>query len=544
MLDVLVRNLRSLCFHSPKFENITCKRLIHSGSPTIYQLKPKSELIGSLKRMTLGKKDPKKANKTIILLGETGTGKSTLINGLVNHAIGVTWEDDVWFNIVEEKTTSQSESQTSDVIVYEIFGFEGETLPFSLTIVDTPGYGDTRGTNRDSIISQRLHDWFRSEDGIQEISAVGLVLKASVNRLSDRLRYIFDSVVSLFGKDVETNIVALITHSDGRKPRNVLKALEAAKITCAKDENNQIVHFMFDNCQTDDRTEDAEILQAAESRSMKGLTQFADFLSKINPQKLKVTKAVLRERTRLAACIKNLQERITYIELQQEAIKKSKLALAEHAKEMRENVNFTIDDVKVYKEKKKIDSGYWGLAFYNGATCCLVCEENCHYPGCTMAWYPKGCEVMKNGRCTSCTRKCPVSDHVKEDWIYMTRTKTVKTTLQDMKKKYETNKAGSKTQLSLLESQEKELKELELARDGMLNESFQHLEMLEKIALNVDSLSTLDYLDFLIPRMRESQMLEKVKKLEEMKNKMDDGTKAALNYKRLADVKDAEAALN
>lgn len=538
--DFVVQEVRSLCFHSRKFENITCKELIHLGSPTIYQLKPKSEDIGTLKRMTLGKKDPTKVNKTILLVGETGTGKSTLINVLVNYAIGVKWEDDVWFDIVGDKTASQYESQTSDVIVYQIF--EGRTLPFSLTIIDTPGYGDTRGMKRDSAIRHRLYDWFRSEDGIHEISAVGLVVKASVNRLSDRLRYAFDSVMSLFGNDIKKNIVTLITHSNGTRPRNVLKALEAAKIKSAKDENNQIIHFLFDNCQTEDRTENTEVLKLAESASVKGLIQFTDFLSEIKPQKLKITIAVLNERMRLAACIQNLQERITFIELKQKETQKIKLALAHFEEQREKNAKFTVEVETVCKERQSINSGLWGLLFYEGATCCTVCEENCHHPGCTVAWYPKDCKVMKRGCCTSCTKMCPISVHVKEDWIYVNMTSKVSMTLEDMKEAYAANKAKCETHLSLLERLEKKIKDLETDKDSMLNESFQHLEMLEKIALNVESLSTVAYLDFLITRMRESQMYEKAKKLEEMKSQVDEAARAALSYQQLADVEIAEDA--
>lgn len=495
--------------------------------------------------MTLGEKDAETENKTILLVGETGTGKSTLINTLVNYAMGVRWEDDVWFEIVEEKkTVDQSESQTSDVIVYEIFGFEGRSLPFSLTIIDTPGYGDTRGLRKDAVISQRLFDWFRTECGINEISAVGLVMKASENRLSDRLMYIFDSVVSLFGKDIKKNIVALMTHSDGRIPRNALRALEDAKIKCAKDENKQILHFLFNNCQSEDRTEDMELLKAAEKTSMKGLIQFMQFVTEVKPQKLKITVAVLNERIRLSACIQNLQERITFLELKQVEILNTQEAVVIYEQEMKKNAKFTVEVEKVYKEKQSINSGLWGLLFYEGATCCTVCEENCHHPGCTIAWYPKDCEVMKRGHCTSCTRMCPISAHVKENWIYVNKTRKVQMTLQDMKEKYEANKAGSENQLSLLEKLQKIRKEQEKDKDKMLNESFQHVVALEKIALNVQSLSTLVHLDFLIEKLTEIKQEEKVKKLIEIKSQIDEVTRGAVRYKQLADVEDAEDAFD
>ncbi|KAM8743303.1 uncharacterized protein AB9X84_017679 [Acanthopagrus schlegelii] len=281
---------------SVKYEDIISKSLlVRSGSPAVYQLRPKKEEFGSLRRMTLGEEDLNQSNRTILLVGEAGAGKSALINTLVNYTMGVKWEDDVWFQIVEEEKRNQSESQTSDVIVYQIFEFEGKTLPYSLTIIDTPGYGDTRGIERDAAVSERLLDWFRSADGVHEINAVGLVLKAAENRLSDRLMYVFDSVVSLFGKNMEQNIVALITHSSGLMPENALKALEAANIKCAKDEDGDLLHFMFNNRQSDEKTKKTKAaLKAAWDMTMDGISQFTDFLEQTKPQKLNATKDVLK----------------------------------------------------------------------------------------------------------------------------------------------------------------------------------------------------------------------------------------------------------
>ncbi|XP_049460400.1 uncharacterized protein LOC125906049 isoform X12 [Epinephelus fuscoguttatus] len=520
---------------SSKYDHITCKVLIQPGSPNVYRLKPKKENIGTLTRMTLGEKDPSKLKKTILLVGATGAGKSTLINALVNYTMGVKWKDDVWFQIVEDEEKSQSESQTTDVIVYEIFGFEGQTLPYSLTIIDTPGYGDTRGTDHDDIISERLLDLFRSNDGVHEIDAVGLVMKASVNRLDDRLRYIFDSVVSLFGKNMEKNIVALITHSNGRTPKNVLKAIETAEIRCAKDEkNHQPVHFLFDNCQHEDRTEETEALQQADKTTMKGLSQFTNFLEKTESQKLKETVNVLNERKRLAACMNNLQERIEFIEKKQSAIQQNQEALKKYEQEVKNNKEFTAEVEEVYKVKEPVSEWRWwafGLN-YGGAVCCTVCKENCHYP-CTLAWYPEHCEVMKGKYCTVCTGKCPVSAHVKETWKYESKTRTVQMTKQDMKEKYEKGKAGCEKSTSLLETLQQNIEELEKEKDQWLEEAFQHVESLEHLALKVNSLSTLVHLDFLIEKMKEKGDTEKVTRLEKMKGQMDEneGIKGAVSYR-------------
>ncbi|XP_047426343.1 uncharacterized protein LOC124996951 isoform X2 [Mugil cephalus] len=501
--------------------------LIRSGSPSVYQLKPKKEKSGTLTRMTVGERNMNKTNKTILLVGEIGSGKSALINSLVNYTMGVKFEDEVWFQIVEDEKRGKAESQTSDVIVYQIFGFEGETLPYSLTIIDTPGYGDTRGIDYDLIISQRLFDLFRSDDGVHEVNAVGLVMKSGGGRLSDRLSYIINSVTSLFGKDLEKNIVTLITHSNGRKPKDALEALEAAKIKCAKNEKNQPVHFLFNNKQSEDRTEEEEHLKHADQISVRGMREFTVFLEKTEPQKLMKTVDVLNERIRLTACIQNLEDRIKLTELKEMKVKQIQGAVKKHEEEMKKKEMFTVEVDEVYKDKEPIDGGMCGLPFFNNTVCCKVCEENCHYPGCTEAWKPGHCEVTKGGRCTVCTNKCPTSAHVKENWKYVTKTRR---TQVEMKQKFEKNKSESEKKLSLLENLVKEINQLTSEKSQLLDEAYQHVVNLEQIVLNVNTVSTHVHLDFLIDKMKERGDREKVQKLERMKNRVDEGTRAALRY--------------
>ncbi|XP_068609460.1 uncharacterized protein [Brachionichthys hirsutus] len=270
--------------------------------------------------------------------------------------MGVTWEDDVWFQIVEEESRCQSESQTSDVTVYKIFGFEGITLPYSLTVIDTPGWGDTRGIDHDFIIRQTLFNLFRSHGGIHEITAVGLVLKASDNRLSDRLRYVFDSTQSLFGNDMENRTVLLITHSDGLTPRNALEALKVSNVKCAKNKNNQAVHFLFNNCQRQDRTKHTANLRYTNQISTEGTKQFTRFLGKTTPQKLNRTVEVLGEQIRLTACMQSkhgdqwLEESFQHvIRLEQIALNPDSLSTLVHLDVLIEMMREKRDTKKVQK---------------------------------------------------------------------------------------------------------------------------------------------------------------------------------------------------
>ncbi|XP_027881758.1 immune-associated nucleotide-binding protein 12-like isoform X2 [Xiphophorus couchianus] len=507
--------------YSSRFEEIfSSSDLVCSGSPKIYQLRTKIQKIGSLTSVTVGEKQETKPNKTILLVGETGTGKSTLVNALFNYAVGVKFEDEIWFQVV----ANEDRRQTSDVIVYQIFGFENQTLPFSLTIIDTPGYGDTQDADHNNIrINQKLMELFQSADGIQEVHAVGLVMKDRENPVSDRLKYIYDFIKSQFGKDVEKNTVALMTNSQGEEPADTLEALEAANIKCAKNEKNQPAHFLFNNQQKQQRYTEKDINASKYSWDFTNeeMGHLRDFLKNTKPQPLKTTVEVLNERIRLTACIQNLKERIELNEQKQNEIKQIKEAYNKHEAEMEKNKNFTIQVDEPYKEKETISGGKWGLWFYKGAVTCDICEENCHYPGCTIAWYPSRCEVMKRGRCTVCTNKCPASDHVKKTWIYVTKTRKVQKTLNDVKEKYKQNKAECESKGSLLENLEKETSKLTGELSLLLDEAFGCVTKLEQIAMNVNSGSTLVHLDFLIKKMREKGDQEKVQVLEKLKIRME-----------------------
>ncbi|KAM4532732.1 uncharacterized protein V3H82_026467 isoform 2-T2 [Fundulus diaphanus] len=516
---------------SSQFRNIISKSLlIKPGPPAVYQLTTKKENFGPVTRITLGKKDLNKANRTVLLVGETGAGKSTIINSLVNYAMGVRFDDEIWFQIIEGEKTKQTESQTSDVIVYEIFGFEDRILPFSLTIIDTPGFGDTRGLENDIIVSQRLFDLFRSDDGINEIHAVGLVVKATDNRVSDRLSYVFNSVMSLFGKNLEKSIVALITHSDGRTPKNVLQALAATRIKCAKNEKNQPIYFLFDNSQTDDRSEDIEFLKIATDISTKGMRAFTAFLEEKSAQKLMTTTDVLKERISLTACIQNLQERIRLTEQKQEELKQTHDALVKQVEDMNKSDTVTVEVDVVYKERESLRSKkLFRFGLFEKAMVCTVCEENCHYPGCTLSPTPQHCDVIRRGCCTVCTGKCPPSAHVKENWRYVIKTKKVKKTVE-IKKEIKAEKFDPELKFKYVKRLAEQIQKLKDEKFQLVHESYQHVIRLEEIALKVESVSTLVHLDFLIEKMKETGYGEKVQKLEKMRSEMDEGTKLALQY--------------
>ncbi|XP_064204917.1 uncharacterized protein LOC135262056 [Anguilla rostrata] len=285
---------------------------------------------GVVRRYTFGKKDPQIRNRTIMMVGETGTGKSALINMMVNYILGVKWEDKIRFEIIpDESKRHQIESQATVITAYEIFGLEELSVPFSLTVIDTPGYGDTRGLDKDKNIAQNLYTLLES---LSEIDAVCLVVKASQQRLSPSQKYIFDAILSVFGKNMEKNFMILITFSDWMPPP-ALKLVSVSGAPFLKDENNDPVHFLFNNLPPQKFAKKyEETYKTAWDNGAEHFRKFFQALDKLEPQSLNMTKKVFRKRCRLEEDIRNLASQI-----KEEKEKEKHKALEELQKRLEEH---------------------------------------------------------------------------------------------------------------------------------------------------------------------------------------------------------------
>uniref|UniRef100_A0A9J8CEX7 Uncharacterized protein n=1 Tax=Cyprinus carpio carpio TaxID=630221 RepID=A0A9J8CEX7_CYPCA len=500
--------------------------LIKDGNPARYRLLTSTDNLDQsepYKKITFGNRDKNKPHNTILLVGETGTGKTTLINVMVNHMLGVQREDKVWFEITDDQSEHRSSvhSQTSSITVY---GFYLQESPNDLTIIDTPGYGDTRGVELDKEIAVSLHRLSKSAEGVHELDAVCLVINSTHNRLSDRQIYIFDAVQSLFGRDIADNIVLLLTHSTGAHPKNALRAVKEAKIKCAVNDKKQPVYFLFDNCQSD-ATEDEnqkKIQKQSWDCSFSGMEQFFKFLNTIKPKSLQMTLDVLKNREQLEANISNLQSRVQMMELKQNELKQTQEAMEQNKKDVKENKNFEYEVEVPYKEKIDTDP-----AVAKTAMCCTVCKENCHYPGCWWVSDLSWCRVMRNNHCTVCTNKCHYSKHIKSAQIYVPNTKKEKRTYEDLKKKYDGKISDGE---SLVKKLEEELQGLEKEKIKLLKASFHRVKNLQMIALKSESLFILQHIDFLIEKLKEINEPEKAKKMENIKKRAGGEKLGAIGY--------------
>eukprot|EP01084_Bolivina_argentea_P057398 104867_1 len=110
-----------------------------------------------------------------MVIGATGTGKTTLLNSMMNYLWQVEYDDAYRFKLVYEqlKTHGQAESVTDNVTAYHL---DPPAVDYELTVIDTPGFGDTRGLQQDQKITKQIKKIF--EEKIQEIDAICFAVRA------------------------------------------------------------------------------------------------------------------------------------------------------------------------------------------------------------------------------------------------------------------------------------------------------------------------------------------------------------------------------
>jgi GTPase SAR1 family protein len=169
----------------------------------------------------------------VLLLGESGVGKSTFINALVNYLTFETFKQadtskplvvmPVSFMMTvgdhfEERTLrfggvdpnedhdhpGQSVTQHCRSYVFQI------GTQTKLRIIDTPGMGDTRGLDQDDINMQHILSFVNN---LPHLNAICILLKPNESRLNVVLRSYFTRLLNFVGENARNNIVFCFTNT-------------------------------------------------------------------------------------------------------------------------------------------------------------------------------------------------------------------------------------------------------------------------------------------------------------------------------------------
>ena len=185
----------------------------------------------------------------------------------------------------------QAFSMTSDVSIYHLphskIVNNLSNTPCCINIIDTPGFGDTRGAVWDEKIKKMIIGLLKK---LETLDYLCIVVKGSTNRLDIPSKFIYETISSLYACDVSDRVLGMITFSDDNS-QQAESALSAAGVKLHQ-------AFKFNNSAMFEFNPENTVNEEFFGRAINNYEDFCEYIKDQNktPISMKLTRDVLYKR--------------------------------------------------------------------------------------------------------------------------------------------------------------------------------------------------------------------------------------------------------
>ncbi|KAL3278778.1 hypothetical protein HHI36_016303 [Cryptolaemus montrouzieri] len=489
----------------------------------------------------------------ILIIGETGVGKSTFINAFANYLkfdnleeaerlnpfvlipckFTVTDENyelrEVEIGSDKNEHNKLGESSTQDPRPYMFTISNGEKF---VRLIDTPGIGDTRGIDQDTVNCQKIIDYI---EPLKVIHGIMFLLKPNSSKITVLFEFCLKQILSRLEKSASQNLMFIFTNTRGTcyRPgetlpclRNLLEAiskrppfvqipLSKANIYCLDNEAFRYLAAVANGVLFTEREKQyfAESWEKSSEESWRMIIRIIgdEETKPIQPHQVEHTRSVNEARALInhlkqpmADITHLIQDKLRALQRQTELLNLDNLDI----KDMMKNLVIPIIDIEVIELPQPVTvctSGKCAKIYKVRDVDKWHYVQRCHNP-CYLTNVPKEmigapdlvhCAAMDGSRtCKECS--CDYSTHMHIYYESITVDKTIE---NDNVKKSITDKEELKRQKEqIISEMRKMMKELEDEHKAIIRHFAQFANFLQQNAITPYNDVYRQYIEFLIDR--------------------------------------------
>eukprot|EP00930_Biecheleria_cincta_P011432 TRINITY_DN11423_c0_g1_i1.p1 TRINITY_DN11423_c0_g1~~TRINITY_DN11423_c0_g1_i1.p1 ORF type:complete len:802 (-),score=120.51 TRINITY_DN11423_c0_g1_i1:489-2894(-) len=271
-------------------------------------------------------------NYVMLVMGQTGSGKTSLINLLGSldlafpdgrlplELIRKFAEHTVCDKSLEFASDDAMASKTSDAQTYSV-----KIGNVSFTIIDTPGFGDSRGMEADE---KHVKLILNCLEKVGEVNCVLLTINGREARLNATLKYVLSMLTSVMPSRVLENIAVLFTNTDNERKLNFKMAelermgLMSPPFVCLENPLSELDRALQNGDDLDET-----LVSEAQVSVQKALATIASFFGKVksfDPVPTVHFKEVYEKREEIEAILSNAHEKYQEAEAKSQEVSRIK----------------------------------------------------------------------------------------------------------------------------------------------------------------------------------------------------------------------------